>query len=162
MEDGGRDKFVASHPAHCSYHVWVRCSVRYFHVFLSIFNYKHHSQPVDFTNTSIYRLRRGSHPCPGSDNTSRNISCCSVLCLMPVPFLLFDYYTTCFQILTKIIKMDVSGAFTEANSVDVDWKPHNFVGRIMCTDSICVCGQFHRLSCFNLHPSRNHHRIRGA
>jgi hypothetical protein len=35
MENGGRDKCVASHSAHCSYHVWVRCSVRYFHVFLS-------------------------------------------------------------------------------------------------------------------------------
>ena len=37
MENGGRDKYVTNHPAHCSYHVWVRCSVRFFHVFLFSF-----------------------------------------------------------------------------------------------------------------------------
>ena len=30
METGGRDKYIASHLAHCSYHVWVLCSVSYF------------------------------------------------------------------------------------------------------------------------------------
>jgi hypothetical protein len=126
MENG--DKCVASHPAHDhSYHICVRCSVRYFHVFLS-------SLVINIIfSLSISPIQAVIGYVVGAILVlgSRNISCCSVLCRMPIPFLFFGYTT-----FKETIKMDVPRAFTEEDSMAVDWMPHIFVGRIMLTDSI--------------------------